>query len=71
LLLLATTREGPHAVKRGSARPKKKKKTESSGLTKRSIKAPVSKHTPAKFVWRIHSQIAAKRERAQHNEDLA
>ena len=50
---------------------KKKKKTESSGLTKRSIKTPVSNHTPAKFLWRIQSPIAAKRERIQHNEDLA
>ena len=57
---------------KGSAQPKKKKKDiESSGLTKRSIKMPVSNHTPAKFMCRIHSLIAAKRERTQHNEDLA
>ena len=32
---------------------------------------PVSNHTPAKFLWRIHSPIAAKREKSQQNDDLA
>jgi len=57
--------------KRLSIAKKTQKDIESSVLTKRSIKMPVSNHTPAKFTWRIHSLIAVKRERSQQNEDLA